>query len=120
MGVSKKLIKVEGGVAVETESKKWVVAGISVGSPLKPLVGKVQYNDVEEEEEECPTTPTAEEAKIPIRIMTCPAAPKKRKASSKCQFDGFRDFFIPPDLDSVFIRPGPGPGPGPACWAERA
>lgn len=112
MGVSEKPIKVEGGVVVETESKKWVVAGISVRSPLKPVfikpvVGKEQYDDVEEEEEECPTTPTAEEAKIPIRIMTCPPAPKKPKVSSKCQFDGFRDFFIPPDLDSVFIRPGP-------------
>ncbi|KAM0961990.1 hypothetical protein ACFX13_021609 [Malus domestica] len=82
--------------------KSWVVAGISPRAPLKPLY----TNPVEQVDgEECSTTPTVEEARIPARL-TCPPPPRKRKAAaaSKCKFNGAREFFTPPDLETVFIR----------------
>ncbi|KAM2334057.1 hypothetical protein ACFXTH_011653 [Malus domestica] len=82
--------------------KTWVVAGIPLRAPLKPLY----TNPVEQDDgEECSTTPTAEESRIPA-ILTCPPAPRKRKAgaASKCKFNGVREFFTPPDLETVFIR----------------
>ena len=59
--------------------------------------------------EEFSTTPTGEEARIPT-TFTCPPAPRKRKPVSKCNYRGaIREFFTPPDLESVFI-----------CHVERA
>ncbi|XP_068643835.1 cyclin-dependent protein kinase inhibitor SMR6 [Aristolochia californica] len=105
MGISDKL-QVEGGL--ESEGQKWVIAGVSLRAPLKPINTKSSseketQSEVEEAEEGCSTTPTAEEARIP-ESLPCPPAPRKRRSSSKCRFSGARDFFVPPDLDSVFIR----------------
>ncbi|KAF8061174.1 hypothetical protein N665_1212s0001 [Sinapis alba] len=57
-----------------------------------------------EDQDQCPTTPTAVSVRIP-RVPPCPAAPKKRKPSSKCSYvAGGREFFCPPDLETVFIQ----------------
>ncbi|XP_019161467.1 PREDICTED: uncharacterized protein LOC109158102 [Ipomoea nil] len=105
MGVSKKH-QVEGGK--ESEGKKWVIAGIAIRAPLKPISTKPPPPIVEESEEssenECSTTPTARGSRIPEKLP-CPPAPRKRRpANSTCHYNGARDFFIPPDLESVFIR----------------
>ncbi|KAJ9176340.1 hypothetical protein P3X46_011661 [Hevea brasiliensis] len=101
MGFSEKP-QVDSGL--ELDSKKWVIAGIPLRAPLKPIF----TNPVEKESEtdECSTTtttPTSEDARIPTRL-TCPPAPKKRKATLKCSYSGVREFFTPPDLETVYIR----------------
>lgn len=110
MGFSKKS-QAEGGV--ESEAKKWVVAGISIRAALKPISTKPRLKvretgevgaTVEEEEEGLsrPSTPTGREARIP-EILPCPAAPRKRRSRpSRCRVSGSRQFFTPPDLESVF------------------
>ncbi|KAL5552823.1 hypothetical protein UlMin_040224 [Ulmus minor] len=87
-------------VALDSDNKKWVIAGIPLRAPLKPVYTKNQREGGEEEE--CSTTPTGEEARIPTRL-TCPPAPRKKKASSKCNCSGVKEFFTPPDLESVFL-----------------
>lgn len=102
--------QVEGG-GFDSESKKWVIAGIPLRGPLKPLYTKKPVVENHErdnggggdDDEECSTTPTGEEARIPERL-TCPPAPRKRKASLKCNYSGVREFFTPPDLETVFIH----------------
>ncbi|XP_010251100.1 PREDICTED: cyclin-dependent protein kinase inhibitor SMR3 [Nelumbo nucifera] len=84
----------------ESEGKKWVTAGISLRTPLRPINTNPREDN---DEEECSTTPTASEARIPERLP-CPPAPRKRRPSSKCHFNGVREFFTPPDLESVFMR----------------
>ncbi|KDP26647.1 hypothetical protein JCGZ_17805 [Jatropha curcas] len=87
---------------LELDCKKWVIAGIPLRAPLK----KIYTNPVDKESEsdhDCSTTPTSEESRISARL-TCPPAPKKRKATLKCNYNGVREFFTPPDLDTVFIR----------------
>lgn len=100
MGVSGKP-QVEGGL--ESEGKKWVIAGISLRPPLlKPIY----TNQEDDDESSCnsTTTPRGEEARIPT-TLTCPPPPRKRKPSLKCNYGSVRDFFTtPPDLESVFIR----------------
>ncbi|RDX81748.1 Cyclin-dependent protein kinase inhibitor SMR6, partial [Mucuna pruriens] len=105
MGFSEKT-QVEGGFDSDN-NKKWVIAGIALRAPLKPIytipVEKEQKEEVETEE--CPnsTTPTTVESKIPTPF-TCPPAPRKRKPSFKCTYRGVvREFFTPPDLETVFI-----------------
>ncbi|KAL6011421.1 hypothetical protein ACLOJK_001869 [Asimina triloba] len=114
MGISEK-VQTEGGL--ESEAKKWVIAGIPLRTPLKPIntaqseKGAENQEDgctttasVKEEEEDACSTPTAKEARIPERL-SCPPAPRKRKSPSGCNFSGVREFFCPPaDLDSVFVR----------------
>ncbi|XP_077242749.1 cyclin-dependent protein kinase inhibitor SMR6-like [Tasmannia lanceolata] len=102
MGISEK-IQVESGL--ESEGKKWVISGISLRVPLRPINTKALEKEPENEEEECSTTtPKAKEARIP-ESRPCPPAPRKRRASSRCNFNGVREFFTPPtDLESVFIR----------------
>ena len=103
MGVSGKP-QVDGGL--ESEGKKWVIAGISLRAPLKPIYTNPVEKDKEsddQEDESCSTTPTGEEARIPT-ILTCPPAPRKRKPSLKCNYGSVREFFTPPDLETVFIR----------------
>ncbi|KVH88934.1 cyclin-dependent protein kinase inhibitor SMR6-like [Cynara cardunculus var. scolymus] len=96
----------------ETTAKKWVIAGIQFMSPLKPIytkkeIGKTHEEEgnkeEEEEEKECCTTPTTPESRIPC-LLKCPGAPMKRKAVSRSHCNGVRDYFKPPDLESVFIR----------------
>ncbi|XVF85038.1 hypothetical protein PTKIN_Ptkin17bG0086500 [Pterospermum kingtungense] len=107
MGVSGKH-QADGGL--ESEGKKWVIAGISLRAPLKPLYTTNrpveqdrEISDDQGDGESCSTTPTGEEAKIPT-IFTCPPAPRKRKPSLKCNYGSVREFFTPPDLETVFIR----------------
>ncbi|OIV90328.1 hypothetical protein TanjilG_14726 [Lupinus angustifolius] len=86
--------------SVESESKKWVIAGISVRC-LKPINTKGRGKENKEEDEEgSSTTPTAKEARIAEKLK-CPMAPRKRR-STKCNFNGVREFFTPPDLETVF------------------
>ncbi|XVE74974.1 hypothetical protein DITRI_Ditri12bG0061000 [Diplodiscus trichospermus] len=106
MGVSGKP-QVDGGT-LESEGKKWVISGISLRAPLKPICTNPVDNDKEsdgdQEEESYSTTPRGEEARIPT-ILTCPPAPRKRKPSLKCNYGSHvREFFTPPDLESIFIR----------------
>lgn len=102
MGFSKKHQVVD--IGLETEGKKWVIAGIAVRSPMKPIRTKPKERDCGyESDETSSTTPTAKESKIPERLP-CPPAPRKRRPVSSCHFNGAREFFNPPDLESVFIR----------------
>ncbi|ESW30405.1 hypothetical protein PHAVU_002G150700 [Phaseolus vulgaris] len=94
----------------ETDStRKWVIAGISLRAPLKPIYTTTTTVEKEDEEDEgdvadCSTTPKGEEAKIPT-TSKCPPAPRKRKPSLKCNYlGGAREFFTPPDIETVFIR----------------
>jgi hypothetical protein len=106
MGFSKKNSKnskkTQMEIALESEAKKWVIAGFSVRS-LKPINTKLSAkNGVVYEDEENSTTPTAKEARIPVN-MSCPPAPMKKRIS-KCNnvVGGVREFFTPPDLETVF------------------
>jgi hypothetical protein len=106
MGCSSEKSQVEGGIDSEN-NRKWVIAGISLRAPLKPIftIPSEKEQPKEEETEEC-STPTSEESKIPT-LFTCPPAPRKQKSSLKWNYhnDGIvREFFKSPDLESVFIR----------------
>ncbi|MED6123163.1 hypothetical protein PIB30_046658 [Stylosanthes scabra] len=121
MGLSEKA-QVDGAFDSDHSNPKWLIAGIALRAPLKPIntttttttttIDKDQKEEEEEEEEEaeeeCATTPTSVESRIP-KILACPPAPKKkRKPCSKCNnFRGvavIKEFFNPPDLETVFIR----------------
>ncbi|KAK7307240.1 hypothetical protein VNO77_40126 [Canavalia gladiata] len=90
-------------------SRKWVIAGIALRAPLKPIYTTIPVEKEAEQEEggdmeEYSTTPKGEEARIPTTLK-CPPAPRKRKPSLKCNYrSGAREFFTPPDLETVFIR----------------
>ncbi|CAN6702759.1 unnamed protein product [Malus baccata var. baccata] len=102
MGFSKKSQVAEGGM--ESEGKKWVIAGISVRTCLKPVNTKPargKESDDGEEEEAYSTTPTTKETRIP-EILSCPPAPRKSRPPSRCNFNGVKEFFTPPDLETVF------------------
>lgn len=100
---------VEETMEMESTTKKWVISGIQFMTPLKPIytkkdTKKPHENEEEEEEEEneyC-TTPKTPESKIPC-LLKCPGAPMKRKAVSRSHCNGTRDYFKPPDLESVFL-----------------
>lgn len=101
MGVSEKLHPMDGGVV---DSENWVISGIALRSPLKPVFTKPQEKN--DADEEFSTTPTYAESRIPSRL-SCPPAPKKRKpapASRSCHYGGVKEFFNPPDLETIFIR----------------
>lgn len=98
MGSSKKH-QTDGG----DDSKKWVIAGIAIRAPLRCISTKPREGYVEEEEMQHITTPTAKEARIPKKLK-CPPAPRKQPQTASFQFNGVREFFTPPDLESVFIR----------------
>ncbi|CAN4090697.1 unnamed protein product [Withania somnifera] len=98
MGFSKKH-QVEGS---KEENKKWVIAGIAILAPLRSISTKPAREDTEDDEE-CTTTPTARGSRIPERLP-CPPAPMKRRTKSTCHYNSAREFFNPPDLESVFIR----------------
>ena len=105
MGFSEKALQVDGGL--ETEGKKWVIAGIPLRAPLKPIhtnPAEKEWDGTGEAQEECSTTPTGEESRIPTRLTCPPPAPRKRKPSFKCNYGGVREFFTPPDLETVFMQ----------------
>ncbi|NP_001287929.1 Cyclin-dependent protein kinase inhibitor SMR6-like [Solanum lycopersicum] len=98
MGLSKKnQVEVN-----KEENKKWVIAGIAILAPLRSISTKPK-GDSTEDEEEFSTTPTARGSRIPERLP-CPPAPMKRRPKSTCHYNSGREFFNPPDLESVFIR----------------
>lgn len=106
MGISNKPHhQLDGEIRETTDGKKWVIAGITSRSPLKliNLSSGVTLTETEDQDQ-CPTTPTAVSVRIP-RVPPCPPAPRKRKPSSKCSYGAAtRDFFSPPDLETVFIQ----------------
>ncbi|GMJ04277.1 hypothetical protein like AT5G40460 [Hibiscus trionum] len=104
MGFSKKP-QLDG--VLDSEGKKWVIAGIAILTSLKPINTKPRAKENEEheeheEEESCSTTPTSKEARIAEKLA-CPLAPRKRRPTLRCHYNGVREFFTtPPDLESVF------------------
>ncbi|MED6217659.1 hypothetical protein PIB30_019792 [Stylosanthes scabra] len=123
MGFSEKppQIKEGGGLDSDNNNRKWVIAGIALRAPLKPIFTVIPVDQKEKEQQEheehekqqegfsTSTTPTGEEARLPTTFK-CPPAPRKRKPSLKCNYlgggdgGGAREFFTPPDLETVFIR----------------
>ncbi|OVA20633.1 hypothetical protein BVC80_1065g192 [Macleaya cordata] len=99
MGLHRKS-QVDGGK--ESEGKKWVVAGIPLRTPLRPISTNKMEEEDDFEEQGRSTTPTAEEARISERLP-CPPAPRKRRPSLKCQRNDAKEFFNPPELESVFM-----------------
>ncbi|KAJ0094821.1 hypothetical protein Patl1_16055 [Pistacia atlantica] len=102
MGLSGKP-QVDGGL--EAEGKRWLIAGIPLRAPLKPIYTRSGEKELDNngDDEECSTTPTSHEARIPPKLP-CPPAPRKRKSTLKCNYSGVREFFTPPDLETVFKR----------------
>ncbi|KAE9607879.1 hypothetical protein Lal_00040039 [Lupinus albus] len=101
---------VEGSFESE-DNKKWVIAGIALKAPLKPIYTIPSEKKKEQEQEveavECfSTTPTNVESKIPT-MLTCPPAPMKRKPTLKYNYCGIvKELFTatPHDLETVFMR----------------
>lgn len=103
MGVSEKLHQMDGGAV---DSEKWVIGGIELRTPLKPVFTKPMDISRTDGEDYNSTTPTRAESRIPARLA-CPPPPKKRKAAaaaSRCHCGRVREFFCPPDLETIFIR----------------
>ncbi|KAE9612689.1 hypothetical protein Lal_00006011 [Lupinus albus] len=90
-------------ISLESESKKCAIAGIGISvRSLKPINTKGRGKENEEEDEEDCTTPTTKEARIPEKLK-CPMAPRKKKPTKRNNFNGVvREFFNPPDLETVF------------------
>ncbi|CAN1152251.1 Cyclin-dependent protein kinase inhibitor SMR6 [Linum perenne] len=95
-----------------SDDGKWVISGIHLRSPLKPIYTKIDEvsscGGGDDDVYGCPqpTTPKGEEARISEKL-TCPPPPRKRKATLKRKCNGgggVREFFTPPDLESVFVR----------------
>ncbi|KAK8490942.1 hypothetical protein V6N13_068200 [Hibiscus sabdariffa] len=79
-----------------------VIAGIAIRASLKVINTKQSEEDEEEGEgEACSTTPTSREARIPDKLP-CPPPPRKRRPPLRHNYTGVRDFFTPPDLETVF------------------
>ncbi|CAA3003832.1 Hypothetical predicted protein [Olea europaea subsp. europaea] len=74
------------------------IAGIMLRSLLKTISMKPMGKD---DEDEHAKTPTSADSRIP-RVLACPPAPKKRKPSSRFHYADLREFFNPPDLETVF------------------
>lgn len=124
MGFAEKPLQMEGGggeVYVDSEVKKWVIAGVPLRSPLKPIFTRAPHQKkIEEiEEENSCSTPTSEESRIPSRLA-CPPPPRKKpkpepkpsSGSSSCEYymgnsssGVISEFFIPPhDFEILFTR----------------
>ncbi|XP_039009855.1 cyclin-dependent protein kinase inhibitor SMR6-like [Hibiscus syriacus] len=105
MGFSKKS-QVDG--VLDSPGKKWVLTGIAIKTSLKLINTKPrakqreeEEEDDEEEEEARSTTPTSREARIPDKLP-CPPPPRKRRPTLRHHYNGVREFFTPPDLETVF------------------
>ncbi|KAI9090350.1 hypothetical protein K1719_028685 [Acacia pycnantha] len=72
-----------------------VVDGGEWEERLKPINPRPRGK---ENEEACLTTPTAKEK------LSCPSAPRKPRPSRRNNFNGVGEFFMPPDLETVFKR----------------
>ncbi|CAA0833129.1 Unknown protein [Striga hermonthica] len=85
-------------------SESWVFSALR--GPLKPVLTKMPPEKSVaacEGDDELATTPKSEESRIP-RSLICPPAPKKRKSAPSKKSCRVREFFNPPDLESIFIR----------------
>lgn len=91
---------------VDKEGKIWVLAGIQLPSPLKPI--KIKPNQLSEKDEEevqlelLQLTPQ-ENNSMPSKGLVCPPTPKKPTTARKCSFTEF-EFFDVPELETVFTR----------------
>ncbi|RAL40926.1 hypothetical protein DM860_008624 [Cuscuta australis] len=85
--------------------KQWAFPEISMCAPLKSISTKAaaEGGDCRRSDDERSTTPTARGSRIPERLP-CPPAPRKRRPSSVCRYNGVKEFFDPPELESVFVR----------------
>ncbi|XP_059643076.1 cyclin-dependent protein kinase inhibitor SMR6-like [Cornus florida] len=100
MGFSKKH---QPNGSLESEGKKWVIAGIAICAPLRSISTRAEEKECDDNDNERSTTPTTRESRIP-KSLRCPPAPRKRRPASTCHYNGVREFFTPPDLESVFVR----------------
>ncbi|KAL8193533.1 hypothetical protein R6Q57_026668 [Mikania cordata] len=79
------------------EGKKWVISGIAMCAPLKPVSTKNANGEFDDGS----TTPTMEGLRIPEKIQ-CPPPPRKRRPVSNCHRKKDIEFFTSPELDSFF------------------
>lgn len=93
---------------------KWVIALKPITTSNKRSLDHQKQSSTSEEDEEeasncSASTPTGEESRIPS-LLSCPPAPTKRSTTSPAssmkyyQHNRVMEFFIPPDLESVFVR----------------
>lgn len=88
----------------EMDGERWVIAGIPLRDPLKPILTN-PLESMESDGEDCSTTPTGEGSRIQAKVTCPPPPPRKRKPSLKFAYGRVREFFTPPaDLESLFIR----------------
>lgn len=114
MGMSDKL-RVEGTLnQLELDvGHKWVIALKPITTKKRSLDHQKQSSTSEEDEDQeayncSASTPTGEESRIPS-LLSCPPAPTKRSTTSPSsskyyQQNRVMEFFMPPDLESVFVR----------------
>ncbi|ONK66313.1 uncharacterized protein A4U43_C06F6400 [Asparagus officinalis] len=94
-----RLIQEKQELGIDDDSKIWVISGISLKGPLRPL--KAKSTDIGDGEITSPTT-----RRSIARRLVCPPAPKKAKPSLMCRIDGIEFFSVPEDLESVFVGRG--------------
>lgn len=99
-------------VELHETPEKWSIPGIALRGQMKPIslpsTTVADSEDVDVHQDQWPTTPTAASFRIPT-VFPCPPPPKKRKASSKFGYSGAREFFSPPDLETVFMHKATAP-----------
>ncbi|KAJ4757377.1 cyclin-dependent kinase inhibitor [Rhynchospora pubera] len=91
---------------VNKEGKIWVLAGIQLPSPLKPI--KIKANqlgekDEDEEQLELQQLTPQEENFMLSKGLVCPPTPRKPRTTRKCSFAEL-EFFNVPELETVFTR----------------
>jgi hypothetical protein len=92
---------------VDREGKIWVLAGIQLPSPLKPI--KIKPNQLKEMDQEdelqlklLQLTPR-EKNSMPSKGLVCPPTPRKPRSARTCSFAEL-DFFDVPELETVLAR----------------
>lgn len=94
---------------VDKEGKIWVLAGIQLPSPLKPIKirpNQLTQKDQEEEEEvrlELLQLTPQKKNSMPRKGLVCPPTPRKPTNARKCSFEEL-EFFDVPELETVFTR----------------
>jgi hypothetical protein len=92
---------------VDREGKIWVLAGIQLPSPLKPIKIKPNQLSAKDQEEELQLellqlTPR-EKNSILSKGLVCPPTPRKPRSAHKCSFTEL-EFFDVPELETVFTH----------------
>ncbi|KAI3761912.1 hypothetical protein L1987_52335 [Smallanthus sonchifolius] len=84
------------------DGKRWMIAGITLHAPLKPVCAKNSNGDDGDGTESGSTTPTSSG----LRVVECPPPPRKLRPVSTCHVNGGggrnREFYTSPDIDSFF------------------